>query len=276
MSLLAQRVVTALVLASAAVALILRFDDGAFAAFVGAFIVLAAREWAVLSGIRSAQQCLLIAVAMAVLLAGLFTLLTPAVQLLMGYLGSAWWLGALFWLRRAELGHVGAPAGAIGKLALGLPVLIPAWVALVSLYAVPGLGPWLVLYLFTLVWVADIGAYFIGRWLGQHKLAPHVSPGKTIEGLLGAIGLSLIWALAGGWWFDFSGVVLAAFTLLGVMVVVMSVVGDLVESIMKRQAGMKDSGRLLPGHGGVLDRIDSLTAAAPVFFIGYAWLAAFT
>ena len=126
MSLLAQRVVTAVVLASVAVVLILRFDNGVFAAFIGAFIVLAAREWAVLSGIRSIQQCLLIAGAMAVLLAGLFTLLTPAVQLLIGYLGLAWWLGALFWLRHAEWGRAGAP-GVVVKLALGLPVLIPAW-----------------------------------------------------------------------------------------------------------------------------------------------------
>jgi len=273
MSPLTQRVLTALVLASAVVALILRFDAEVFAAVIGAFIVLAAREWAALSGIRSPERCWAIAVVMALLLVGLFTLLTPAVQFILGYLGLFWWVSALFWLRHPEWGRIGTPVWAAGKLALGLVVLIPAWVALVSLHAVPGLGPWLVLYLFTLIWVADIGAYFVGRSLGQRPLAPRVSPGKTVEGVLGAIGLSLAWALAGGWLFDFSGRGLAAFTVLGVMVATISVVGDLVESIMKRQAGMKDSGKLLPGHGGVLDRIDSLAAAAPAFFIGYAWLA---
>ena len=274
MSPLTQRILTALVLASAVAALILRFDDGAFAAAIGAFIVLAAREWAVLSGIRSPERCWAIAVAMALLLAGLFALLTPTVQFILAYLGLAWWVSALFWLRHPEWGGVGTPTWAAGKLALGLVVLIPAWAALVSLHAVPGLGPWLVLSLFTLLWVADSGAYFVGRSLGQRPLAPRVSPGKTVEGALGAIGFSLVWALAGGWLFDFSGRGLAAFTALGVLVAAISVVGDLVESIMKRQAGMKDSGKLLPGHGGVLDRIDSLAAAAPAFFIGYAWLAA--
>ncbi len=135
-------------------------------------------------------------------------------------------------------------------------------------------GGWLLMYLLTLVWVADIGAYFAGRRFGRNKLAPAISPGKTREGVAGGLTLNALWItlvfyLSGGWGMDY-----VSFLLLGLVTAAISVVGDLYESVLKREAGMKDSGNILPGHGGILDRIDSVIAAAPVFVSGLYWLGA--
>jgi phosphatidate cytidylyltransferase len=140
--------------------------------------------------------------------------------------------------------------------------LVPVWLALVRLHEQ---GPQLMLFLLLLVVAADIGAYFAGRALGKHKLAPRVSPGKTWEGVGGGLVAAAMMAAFGVWWFDMDAV---PFMALCIVVAIASVVGDLTESMFKRHAGLKDSGNLLPGHGGVLDRVDSVTAAAPVFLIG--------
>jgi len=129
-------------------------------------------------------------------------------------------------------------------------------------------GGWMLMYLLTLVWVADIGAYFAGRKFGKHKLAPSISPGKTWQGVAGGLVLNVLWIsivyqLSDGWGLGFG-----YFLMLGLVTSMISVVGDLYESILKREAGQKDSGVLLPGHGGVLDRLDSIIAAAPVFVTG--------
>ncbi len=129
-------------------------------------------------------------------------------------------------------------------------------------------GGWMMLYLLTLVWVADIGAYFSGRRFGKNKLAPGISPGKTWEGVAGGVFANLLWMLlvyklTEGW-----GMTLSWFVGVGLATSVISIVGDLFESILKREAGVKDSGKLLPGHGGVLDRVDSVIAAAPIFASG--------
>jgi phosphatidate cytidylyltransferase len=121
----------------------------------------------------------------------------------------------------------------------------------------------------TLVWLADIGAYFSGRKFGKRKLAPSISPGKTWEGVYGGVLVNLIWILLVFWLIDGWGIGLLPFVLIGVATVAISVVGDLFESVLKREAGVKDSGQLLPGHGGVLDRIDSVIAATPVFVSGF-------
>ncbi len=129
-------------------------------------------------------------------------------------------------------------------------------------------GSWILMYLLTLVWVADIGAYFSGKSFGKNKLAPGISPGKTWEGVLGGLILNAFWItlvyyLSEGW-----GLPYLPFLMLGLVTAAFSVVGDLYESILKREAGLKDSGRILPGHGGVLDRIDSVIAATPVYLSG--------
>ena len=128
------------------------------------------------------------------------------------------------------------------------------------------------MYVFCLVWGADTGAYFAGRKFGKHKLAPSVSPGKTIEGFVGGLITTSILIVAVAIYRDLSAIRFVAFVGLSLLTVLASVLGDLLESMVKRQAGVKDSGNIFPGHGGALDRIDSLTAAAPLFALGW-WLA---
>lgn len=152
-------------------------------------------------------------------------------------------------------------------LGIGLDLLWICVHGLLFLHAL-GSGGWLLLYAMTLVWVADIGAYFSGRQFGRNKLAPEISPGKTREGLLGGLLLNLAWILfvyqlSGGW-----GLSPVWFVSLGLACSLISVAGDLSISVLKREAGVKDSGKLLPGHGGALDRIDSILSAAPVFVAG--------
>ena len=129
-------------------------------------------------------------------------------------------------------------------------------------------GSWMLLYLCTLVWIADIGAYFSGKRFGKHKLAPAISPGKTWEGVVGGIAANTIWILFVYQLSDGFGLSLIPFLIIGLVTSMLSVVGDLFESILKREAGVKDSGKLLPGHGGILDRVDSIIAASPVFVAG--------
>lgn len=135
------------------------------------------------------------------------------------------------------------------------------------------LGNWLILAVMVLVWGADIGAYFSGKAFGKRKLAPQVSPGKSWEGVYGGLLLSLLITLVVGLVRDASVGQIVLSLLGAALVVFISVVGDLTESMFKRQSGIKDSSNLLPGHGGVLDRIDSLTAAIPVFAV-LLWMAA--
>ncbi len=144
----------------------------------------------------------------------------------------------------------------------GFIVLLPSWWLLVRLHGAMPHGRGLAMTLLAIVWAADVGAFAFGRWLGRTKLAPAVSPGKTWEGMAGGLLLAALAAGIAAAWLDLPVARLAA---LGVVTALVSVLGDLTQSMFKRNVGLKDSGKLLPGHGGVLDRIDSLTAAIPVF-----------
>jgi phosphatidate cytidylyltransferase len=168
-----------------------------------------------------------------------------------------WWVFALVWVAIAP-----ARVNSTTAAGAGLLVLVPAWLALARLHAH---GPQLLLFLILLVVAADVGAYFAGRRFGRSKLAPLVSPGKTWEGVLGGFVAAALLAAVGVWWFEVDA---SRFLGLCLIVVVASIIGDLTESLFKRHAGLKDSGTLLPGHGGLLDRVDSVTAAAPVFLVG--------
>jgi phosphatidate cytidylyltransferase len=184
-------------------------------------------------------------------------------------IGGLWWLVVLVVLAVREPGRGLPVGGRIAYRVAGVLTLVPAWIALVLLHRE---GWRMVLFLVVLNALADTAAYFSGKAFGRTKLAPSISPGKTREGLLGALATSVLAGLAGAWllqvepglWFYFIGVC--------VVTTLFSVTGDLFESLVKREAGKKDSGRILPGHGGVLDRIDSLTAAAPAFALGLLWL----
>ncbi len=152
------------------------------------------------------------------------------------------------------------------KILCGVLTLLPSLAAVVAVRAV---SPWYLLILLLLTTSADIGAYFAGRAFGKRKLAPLVSPGKTWEGVMGGVAAVILVAAIASHWLPGSPL---SFTLICVGVALISVVGDLSESLFKRQAGLKDSGTLFPGHGGVLDRVDSLTAAAPLYWLGLHWL----
>ncbi|QTT90670.1 phosphatidate cytidylyltransferase [Pseudomonas chlororaphis] len=266
---LKQRIITALILLPIALCGFFLLEGSAFALFIGLVVTLGAWEWARLAGFEAQPTRIAYAAVVAVLLF--------LMQLLPGI--APWVLGAaVLWWGLATFLVLTYPrtsehwAGAAAKLVIGLLILLPAWQGLVFIKQQP-LGNWLIMAVMVLVWGADIGAYFSGKAFGKRKLAPQVSPGKSWEGVYGGLLLSLVIAavvgLVAGW--SVGQIILG---LLGAAVVVfISVVGDLTESMFKRQAGIKDSSNLLPGHGGVLDRIDSLTAAIPVFAV-LLWMAA--
>ncbi len=237
------------------------------------FMLFAAWEWAAIAGLERPAARASYVGALALLGCGgvLALLRLPAMPTAVGALALLWWLWALIDLARAGAAPRGAYRSLAGRLAGGAVVLVPAWLASVSLHADDPRSPALVLYLFSLVWVADTGAYFVGRKWGRSKLAPTVSPGKTIEGLIGALGAVVALSyFCGRMVWQLSGRALLTWIAVALATLAFSVIGDLVESKLKRLAGVKDSGTWLPGHGGVLDRIDALTAAAPIFLLGWS------
>ena len=265
---LKQRIITALLLLPIALGGFFLLEGANFALFIGAVITLGAWEWAQLAGISSQPKRCAYAAVVATLMGVLY--LCPALAWPLLLLAMLWWVVAtLLVLSYPDSSRfwVGRPV----RLLIGLIVLLPAWQGLVILKQMPYANG-LILAVMVLVWGADIGAYFSGRAFGKRKLAPQVSPGKSWEGVYGGLLLCLLLTLALGYYQQWP-FAQHLFALSGTVVVVMiSVVGDLTESMFKRNAGIKDSSNLLPGHGGILDRIDSLTAAIPVFAV-LLWLA---
>jgi phosphatidate cytidylyltransferase len=259
---LKQRIITALLLAPLAVLVILWTPHTVTMAVFAVLVVAGAWEWAAFPGWNAAPARLAYAGLMAAAIGALWTSLPESPQLdVVIKIAMVWWLAALAWIAFMPMRMNRAIAAVAGFL-----VLLPAWLALVRLH---GTDPHLVLFLVLVVVAADVGAYFAGRAFGKHKLAPRVSPAKTWEGVFGGLAASAAMAGVGVYWFDATP---GPFLALCLVVVVASIVGDLTESLFKRHAGLKDSGSLLPGHGGVLDRVDSVTAAAPVFVFGLEWL----
>ena len=266
---LKQRILTALILAPLVVWGILALPNTAFAAIYGAIILMGAWEWAQLLGWHDAGRRTAHVAVHALLLLALHAYASAAVVSLILMAAGAWWLVALVLVILYPTGSGLWRQSAPARFVAGLLVLQPAWLALVTLHQTP--GPVFVLLLMLLIWGADSGAYFAGRALGRHKLAPRVSPGKSWEGVLGgALSALVIAAVFYHWQAPQLG--LAGFLAAVLATIAISIVGDLLESMFKRIVDVKDSGGLLPGHGGVLDRIDSLTAAAPVFVILLGWL----
>lgn len=192
-------------------------------------------------------------------------------------IGVAWWLLALIWLGRYDFASDHDTHARVFKLAAGALSMIPAWCALAWIHASQPNGHRWLLTALAIVWAADSGAYFAGRKLGgrifgSRKLAPRISPNKTLEGLCGGVIagvlVGVLFALIAG----ATPSQLPAVALVALVAVLFSVVGDLFESLLKRHAGVKDSGNLIPGHGGILDRVDGVLAALPVFALGKAVL----
>jgi phosphatidate cytidylyltransferase len=265
---LLQRTLTALLLAPLAIGAILLPPTWLFAPVV-AFVLLAALwEWTRLSGLRNRPvRGTLLGVALAVfalLWWSRATVLWPVLLVA----GVAWWVLACVWLKHFAFAASPTTENRNLKLAAGVFVVFPAFVGLLALHGSEPYGHWWTFLALAIVWAADIGAYFSGRFLGKRKLAPNISPGKTWAGVGGAFVAGALIAVLGGWLLGVTGAGLLGLAVLAVVTVAASVVGDLVESLMKRHAQVKDSGRMFPGHGGLLDRMDSVFAAVPVFALG--------
>ncbi len=267
------RLLTALLLAPLAIAGILWLPTVYFALALGAIFLLGSWEWSRIIGMERKRFRGSLVLINLLLMAALWRYREAYdLWLVATLIGVIWWFGSIFWLKRIQFGNSISTSMLELKAIVGSLLIIPAWSAGIWLHAGPShgrfSGPVWVLFVVCLIWVADIGAYFSGRRFGKKKLAPQISPGKTREGVYGALALASVYAAGIGIW---SGMLIPAaliLTILALIVVVFSIVGDLFESLMKRQANLKDSGSLLPGHGGVLDRIDSLLAALPVFAAG--------
>ena len=276
------RILAALIMAPAAILGVLLVPTPILAALSALLFLAALWEWLKLAEVDDtlARTILLLcnAAVMAALVwgsrsaqGGSFALLELVVVL-----GVVWWLLSMLWLKHYHFAADHDSNARAFKLLAGTLAVVPAWCALGLIHASkPDGHKWLLLALF-LVWAADSGAYFAGRQFGgkffSRRLAPRISPNKTIEGLLGGIVLALVAAMAGAMLIGVDATQLPGIALVAAVTVLFSVVGDLFESLLKRHVGVKDSGTLIPGHGGVLDRVDSVLAALPVFALGKAWL----
>ena len=257
---LRQRIATALLLAGVLVVVLFALPPVAAVAVVAVAVLAGAWEWAGFAGCmrRLARLGYTAAIASVALAAWRFT--ADAAGLAIFLRATAlWWLLALLWVAFAP-----TRGGRVAAAVAGFAVLVPAAIGLARLALVEPHGQMLFFYLVVLIAAADVGAYFGGRSLGRYKLAPRVSPGKTWEGFAAGMAAAALAAVSGAIVFDLP---MATWLVACAPVALLSVVGDLVESMFKRRAGLKDSGGLLPGHGGVLDRVDGLTAAGPAFLL---------
>lgn len=256
---LAQRLVTAVVLFAVALGALFLLPTWAMALVFGVLWLAGAWEWAGFAQLPVSRWWLVGVVAALLLL----TVSLPGDQArLLLWLALVWWLTATVWLFRFP---TAIPTPAV--ISAGILVLVPSWLALVELHGTSVLGPRLALAVLIVVWAADIGAYFTGRAFGRTPLAPRVSPKKTWEGVAGGLMAVTVLALVIAPFLDLSR---WQFLAVALVAAVASIVGDLTVSMFKRHAGLKDSGMLFPGHGGVMDRVDSISAASPIFCLALA------
>lgn len=299
---LKQRIITATLLATLVVLAVFELSNTYFSLLIALVILLGANEWLNLTKVTDTKKrilffCLLIG---SMLFIHFWTYFLEALSPLMDYLAEKYkfvledirkqsglleWLmlpAILFWvivmlaIRNSPEDALKLELSSFKEAAIGWFILLMSWMALSRLHSFYGAGT--TIYFLVLIWVADIAAFFTGKKWGKNKLSPDISPGKTIEGMYGALGASVIYslvilitvgAMSGGLGEKLTIMSIADFVLLSVLSVLISIYGDLFFSAVKRRAGVKDSGSLLPGHGGILDRIDSLIAAAPLFYAGF-------
>ena len=262
------RTLTSLVLAPIVVAAILWLPTSWLTAAAALVFLVALWEWLRLSGVEDtvAQGVLLVA-NLALMVALVWASRTSAgfswvLLQLMVVAGVLWWLLSVLWLNRFGFDSRTA------KLAAGTLAIVPAWCAVAVIHADQPHGHRWLLAAVTIVWAADTAAYFVGRKFGRRKLAPRISPNKTIEGLVGGVVAGVAVGLAFAPFAGATAAQLPAVALVALVAVLFSVVGDLFESLLKRHAGVKDSSNLIPGHGGLLDRVDGMVAALPAFALG--------
>ncbi|WP_299873142.1 phosphatidate cytidylyltransferase [uncultured Cocleimonas sp.] len=265
-SVLKQRIITAFVLIAAVFASVLLLPNIWFAVVaLLVFVSISGWEWSRLVSLEGFHRGLYVAW---LLLVAYFAYRWNDFRLIVMVLGLFWWAFVLVLLAIYEQGTMLYKENKWLLRVSAFFVLIPAWVGLITLHQ---LHPSLVIYLIALVAMADTGAYFTGKAFGKNKLAPELSPGKTREGMLGGLLGATTLSIFGAWYFALPVHDWVYFIFLSMVVAIMSVAGDLFESLMKREVGLKDSGNILPGHGGILDRVDGILAALPIFTMGVLW-----
>jgi len=261
---LLQRVLTAVPLGLAAIWLIL-FQPTAVLLYPFLIIALiGGYEWTRLAGVKSVFAQLVFSVLVAATSWLYISYFTQYIYFLL-LVATIWWLAMPFFLRIAQP-QLRESVVSPKKLLVAL-LIIPSTITAMSMIHSMDRGDEWLLYSLMLVWIADSGAYFSGKRFGKNKLALNVSPGKTIEGLWGALFANAIYSIIAGYYFGLSSQQWFILIILSLMLTVISVAGDLYESFLKREAGLKDSGNILPGHGGILDRIDGVLAVMPVFVV---------
>lgn len=273
---LKQRIITSLVLTPFVIWGVFSLPAIYFALFILIIVGLASWEWGHLAGLEKASAKTVYTASALIVLALLVWFMDTKADTfyILLYISIAWWLfrvvRIIIYKQKTNDEPVQNRFNAVTALSIIVSLIIPFYsiIYLRNIYQFPGY----LFYLLMLIWSADVFAYFSGKYLGKNKLAPHVSPGKTWEGVYGALAGTFIGAVIGSFSFGFNFQQGLMFFGLSIFVVVISIFGDLSESLYKRQNKIKDSGNLLPGHGGMLDRVDSLSAAAPFYVAGLALL----
>lgn len=255
-----QRIITAVVALLVLLAVLFLVPPAVAQVVITVLILAGAWEWSAFLA-DGASRFRAVYVLLIAILLGLVTFAPQVDATLILKVSLAWWMAALLWTFKFPT-RVPAAVRWLG----GVAVLVPLYVALIILYQA---SPAILLFALLIVWVADSGAYFVGKTMGKVKLAPKISPNKTWEGVIGGLGAVVLLTLGRSYWVETD---LAVFIPFCLAVACVSIVGDLTVSMFKRTAGLKDSGTLFPGHGGVLDRIDSVAAAAPLFALGLSWV----
>ena len=263
-----QRVITALLLTPIAIALLLLASSVWVGIVIGSLCVLASWELTRLAGMRSRPVRAVLVTLCAMAFVVLWIYADDALGWITITAGCVWWFVALFWLKHFSFAAAPTREHVALKLIAGALAVLPAWTAMMQLHRGQMSPHTWALYALMLVWAADTFAYLAGRRWGKTKLAPSISPGKTIAGVYGALVGAGVVALVGGWWLGVRGFGLIGLVVLALITVCFSVVGDLFESMLKRHANVKDSGTLFPGHGGAYDRLDGVFAALPFFALG--------
>jgi phosphatidate cytidylyltransferase len=277
------RILTALVLAAVAVAAVFQLPAVYFSLFLAIIVLLGAWEWAGLTGKHSVLAKLIFLFTLIIPMLGIqfWTVLLEILSEVMEWPGVKEYSGVLEWLviapvvfwvinmlliRKAPQQMLDLDLKPKYQTFTGWFVLLFAWMFLSKLRAY--YGPEMTMYFLVLIWAADIAAYFTGKKFGKEKLAELISPGKTVQGMYGALLAGALCGIGLGFIYGFPMKIISDFTLLSTLTVLVSIYGDLFFSLVKRRVGVKDSGSLLPGHGGILDRVDSVIAAIPFFYAG--------